>query len=402
MFQDSQSSLAQLLQGGNQTISGIMDQAISLGRSMSDKASAQERDLLGMRAQETALAQRRVENTQQNREDAQRFTRNAFESDRRYATDTAQQNIQNNRQSAQDLFANNNSNRNYDLNVNERAYRNTQQGIQNVRQSAQDLFANNNSNRNYGLNVKERADRNAQQTIQNNRQSTQDTQAQTNFNTNLEENKAIRRDALATRELSRTRQNAQDAQKQSNSDRTYQLAQEAAQRKSNPLPPKAGDPNTAEAKARKNYEDKVSLLVDQNRGSFPHGSSDAEDRLNAYATTKNIDPAKALYDSGFSPEDRDVILKARGDQTGIETSAILNAKSKEEYLGYLSKDKKDKTLTPEQVLARGNLYDVVRNYHGNLAPAAPAAAVPTANAAPTTNAAQASFNKISGLLSPQR
>ena len=63
------------------------------------------------------------------------------------------------------------------------------------------------------------------------------------------------------------------------------------------------------------------------------------------------------------------------------------------------KDKKDKTLTPEQVLARGNLYDVVRNYHGSLAPAAPAAAV---TAAPTTNAAQASFNKISGLLSPQR
>ena len=401
MFQDSQSSLAQLLQGGNQTISGIMDQAISLGRSMSDKASAQERDLLGMRAQETALAQRRVENTQQNREDAQRFTRNAFESDRRYATDTAQQTIQNNRQSTQDLFANNSSDRNYALNVNERADRNTQQGIQNVRQGAQDLFANNSSNRSYDLNVKERADRNAQQTIQNNRQSTQDTQAQTNFNTNVEQNKAMRRAALDAQELARTRQSAQDAQRQSNSDRAYQLSQDAAQRKNNPLPPKAGDPNTAEAKARKNYEDKVSLLVDQNRGSFPHGSSDAEDRLNAYATTKNIDPAKALYDSGFSPEDRNAILKARGDQTGIETSAILNAKSKEEYLGYLNKDTKT-TLTPEQVLARGNLYDVVRNYHGSLAPAAAVTAVPTANAAPTTNAAQASFNKISGLLSPQR
>ena len=368
MFQDSQSSLAQLLQGGNQTISGIMDQAISLGRSMSDKASAQERDLLGMRAQETALAQRRTENTQQNREDAQRFTRNAFESDRRYATDTAQQIVQNNRQSTQDLFANNNSDRTYGLSVNERADRNTQQRIQNVRQSAQD------------------------------------TQAQTNFNTNLEENKAIRRDALATRELERRRQNAQDAQRQSNSDRTYQLAQNSDQRKNNPLPPKAGDPNTAEAKARQNYEDKVSLLVDQNRASFPHGSSDAEDRLNTYATTKNLDPAKALYDSGFSPEDRNAILKARGDQTGIETSAILNAKTKDEYLGYLSKDRKDKTLTPEQVLARGNLYDVVKNYHGSLAPAAavPAAAAPTASAAPTTNAAQASFNKISGLLSTQK
>lgn len=365
MFQDSQSSLAQLLQGGNQTISGIMDQAISLGRRMSDKASAQERDLLGMRAQETALAQRRTENTQQNREDAQRFTRNAFESDRRYATDTAQQIVQNNRQSTQDLFANNNSDRTYGLNVNERADRNTQQRIQNVRQSAQD------------------------------------TQAQTNFNTNLEENKAIRRAAASTRELERRRLDAQAAQKQSNSDRTYQLAQNADQRKNN-LPPKAGDPNTAEAKARQNYEDKVSLLVDQNRESFPHGSSDAEDRLNTYATAKNLDPAKALYDSGFSPEDRNAILKARGDQTGIETSAILNAKSKDEYLGYLSKDKKDTTLTPEQVLARGNLYDVVKNYHGSLAPAAAVPAVPTANAAPTTNAAQASFNKISGLLSTQK
>lgn len=122
MFQSNQSSLAQLLQGGTQTISGIMDQAIQVGRDISNKQLAQERDMLGMRQQETAMAQRRAENLQQNNEDAQRFARNAFESDRRYGADQAQLGVQNarqvtqdTRQATQDLFQQSNSDRNFSL-----------------------------------------------------------------------------------------------------------------------------------------------------------------------------------------------------------------------------------------------------------------------------------------------
>lgn len=91
MFQSDQSSLAQILAGGNQTISGIMDRAIQIGRDMSNKQLAQERDLLAQRQQETALFQRRAENLQQNNEDAINFARRAFESDRRYGMEQQQE-----------------------------------------------------------------------------------------------------------------------------------------------------------------------------------------------------------------------------------------------------------------------------------------------------------------------
>ena len=101
LFQSNQTSLAQILQGGNQTVSGIMDRAIQVGRDISNKQLAQERDMLAMRQQETALQQRRGENLQQNWEDSYRFARGAFESDRNYGLQ--QQQLE--RQSARDLFS---------------------------------------------------------------------------------------------------------------------------------------------------------------------------------------------------------------------------------------------------------------------------------------------------------
>ena len=83
LFQSNESSLTQILQGGNQTISGIMDKAIQIGRDVSNKQLSQERDLISMRNQQTALQQRRAENLQQDMEDTRRFARGAFESDRR-------------------------------------------------------------------------------------------------------------------------------------------------------------------------------------------------------------------------------------------------------------------------------------------------------------------------------
>lgn len=91
MFESSQSSLAQILAGGNQSVMSIMDKAIQIGRDMSNKQLSQEKDLLAMRHQETAMFQRRAENLQQNNEDAINFSRRAFESDRKFGLDVAQE-----------------------------------------------------------------------------------------------------------------------------------------------------------------------------------------------------------------------------------------------------------------------------------------------------------------------
>ena len=106
IYQQQQNPLAQILQGGNQTITGIFDKAIQIGRDMSNKQLQQEQDMMAMRNTETAMAQRRAENLQQNNEDAMKFARSAFESDRRFGVDQTQQQFLNQRTTAQDLFGN--------------------------------------------------------------------------------------------------------------------------------------------------------------------------------------------------------------------------------------------------------------------------------------------------------
>lgn len=117
MFRSSESSLAQILQGGSQTISGIMDKAIQIGRDMSNNQRSQEQDLFGMRRNETALQQRRAENLQQNNEDAQRFARNAFEFDTKFDAQQEQQGFENTRATANDLFSQGMQQKNYGLSV---------------------------------------------------------------------------------------------------------------------------------------------------------------------------------------------------------------------------------------------------------------------------------------------
>jgi len=106
IFQQQQNPLAQILAGGNQAVTGIFDRAIQIGRDMSNKRLQQEQDMMAMRKFETSLAERRAENLQQNNEDAMRFARSAFESDRKFGVDQAQQTFQNERVNAQDLFGN--------------------------------------------------------------------------------------------------------------------------------------------------------------------------------------------------------------------------------------------------------------------------------------------------------
>jgi hypothetical protein len=86
-FQGAESPIVSLLQAGNATITGILDRAIQQGAQMSDRRMRQEQDLLAMRQQETALAQRRAEGLTRDITDAQRSARRAYEVDRLFDRD---------------------------------------------------------------------------------------------------------------------------------------------------------------------------------------------------------------------------------------------------------------------------------------------------------------------------
>ena len=114
-FQSPTNSLLQVLQGGNQAITGILDRAIQIGRDMSDKRTRQEQDMAGMRLAETNLAQRRGEELSQNIEDAQRFAQNAYQFEKNYAANREDRAAMEQRQSAQDVLQQSNADRNYGL-----------------------------------------------------------------------------------------------------------------------------------------------------------------------------------------------------------------------------------------------------------------------------------------------
>lgn len=134
LFQGSSNSLLDILNNGNDKITGILDRAIQIGRDNVNNQMKQESDMFGQRATETALAQRRAEGLQQNNEDAQRNARNAYEFDtkfqygqtrdavqdqqfgQKFEYGKAQDAIQNQRLSANDIFSQGMQQKNYELN----------------------------------------------------------------------------------------------------------------------------------------------------------------------------------------------------------------------------------------------------------------------------------------------
>lgn len=114
-YRDPSNSLMQVLQGGTQAITGILDRAIQIGRDMTDKRTRQEQDMIGMRLAETNLAQRRGEELQQNIEDAQRFAQNAYQFDRKFGADQMNADRNFTRATAQDVLQQQNADRSYGL-----------------------------------------------------------------------------------------------------------------------------------------------------------------------------------------------------------------------------------------------------------------------------------------------
>ncbi len=84
IFQGGDTALAGIFQNGNATITGILDRAVQIGRDISNKQMRQEEDMLSLRQQETALAQRRAENLNQDWEDVFRFAENRRQFDTKF------------------------------------------------------------------------------------------------------------------------------------------------------------------------------------------------------------------------------------------------------------------------------------------------------------------------------
>lgn len=98
---DPSQNLLQVVQGGQNTISSILDRAISIGRDMNDRRMRQEQDMSAMRLQEQNLAQRRADNLQDQIFGAQKFARGAYENDRAYDAQQRQTDVLNRRQDQQ-------------------------------------------------------------------------------------------------------------------------------------------------------------------------------------------------------------------------------------------------------------------------------------------------------------
>lgn len=390
MFQNNQSSLAQLLQGGTQTISGIMDQAIQVGRDISNKQLAQERDMLGMRQQETAMAQRRAENLQQNNEDAQRFARSAFESDRRYNTDLAQQGVQNNRQATQDLFQQSNADRNFSLS--ERNVGVSEGGLQ-IRQDelAADR-ATKEANQAYFRDKYSNTSAPQQRELQGPTQTGDPLVVNMlSSGTSTINNPDIVKLYEQRQYLENDSRSATEPQVKSQISSMLgtvngQIAQlpkaRSAPAQKSPEELEIQNAKLVEIRA-KGQASAVTSAIKNYRTAFPGFADREEVNLRERAAAAGKKPEDFLYSADVTEEQRAAILKAQAGQENIEINAINSAKNEDEYVGLI------KNLSEADVAERRNLYRTVKKGKSTAPSGAPKELTPQEKAEAD---AQALFN----------
>jgi hypothetical protein len=368
IFQQQQNPLAQILAGGNQAVTGIFDRAIQIGRDMSNKQLQQEQDMMAMRKFETSMMERRAENLQQNNEDAIRFARGAFESDRKFGVDQAQQSFQNNRATAQDLFSNTMQENRYELAVNadQRAEEDQKLQVEAVKA--------------------ERAARAAEQeqikgifggaTTSGQSSNIEDA---TNVSGMYQE-KTASITAQPRLSLSQiyTIKNSKTATPAQLGEAEAALAKHKAQQKQS-TPGKVPDPTrqainelTLEEKQAKADKEFGTGYVDSNPTAFVPSAGRYEDELYQLAAAKGVKPEDALYSKDFPEEKRKAIVEAQKiGQFGIEKAAIDRIDDIEQYvrLGGLRLSEADKET-------RRKLYRRLKGQTAPQAEAAPAA-IPT-------------------------
>jgi hypothetical protein len=356
MYQGDQNSLPAILQGGNNMISKIMDQAIQIGRDMSNKQMQQERDLLGMRAQENALAQRRAENLQQNIEDAQRFARNAYEFDTKFGAD--------------------------------QAYR--QQAL--ARQAKQDAIGNSLEERRLNLSelASKREDRklsfDEQRTKASYERTAAEQQAQQEASQGLARDRALMTSGVEGKVVSgvpgaesvpilggilgediSVSQKSDAAQSVLANPRASASDIEFARGVLDPSLRSSGsgarptDPNlirsrelTVAEKEQKFLQKEVTSLVESNADAFPRSYGSYEDQLRKIAAKEGKKPEEILYSDKVSEKMRKGILEQQKGQVTIELNAINNAPSEDAYVDKLP------GAAPAQQEVRRKLYRLVK------------------------------------------
>ena len=309
IFQQQQNPLAQILAGGNETITGIFDKAIQIGRDMSNKQLQQEQDMMSMRNAETNMAQRRAENLQQNNEDAIKFARGAFESDRKFGVDQTQQAFQNERVTAQDLFSNQQSTERMGLaerglnlqtdkfEADKAQAEQTRLDVLDSRQQAKDSYTNlvTGGSGKYT----DPASGSEAQGLYSAAEKAGDSAGMSHFGKSV--------DTLKTKTTG--------ASKSPEALELERLRLEEARRK---------DVNAG-----------VDDIVDNNPSSFPGPASKYEEELRTFAASKSKPPEEALYLPEFDSVKREAIISAQREQKVIERNAVNQASTEDAYVALL-------------------------------------------------------------------
>lgn len=105
-FRSQDNSLQQILNGAQQTISGILNNAIQLGRDRVNNQMRQDEGLMQQRQFETGLAQRRADNLSSSIVNAQNTAQTNRDNDRKFNLLNQQNQFTQNRTTTQDAFNN--------------------------------------------------------------------------------------------------------------------------------------------------------------------------------------------------------------------------------------------------------------------------------------------------------
>ena len=114
-YQNPENAIIRILQGGNDAITGILNNAVALSRDRVNNQARQDSQLFQQRQFETGIAQRRGDNLTAQIADAQKFSQSVRESDRRFGLLSQQNEFNQNRTTTQDMFNNTNDAARLDL-----------------------------------------------------------------------------------------------------------------------------------------------------------------------------------------------------------------------------------------------------------------------------------------------
>lgn len=142
-YQNPENAIIRILQGGNDAITGILNNAVALSRDRVNNQARQDSQLFQQRQFETGIAQRRGDNLTAQIADAQKFSQSVRESDRRFDLLNQQNEFNQNRTTTQDMFNNTNDAARLDLSRDQLALNAQNMQQDNTRMDAAAMFNQN-------------------------------------------------------------------------------------------------------------------------------------------------------------------------------------------------------------------------------------------------------------------